>query len=163
MDQKIYRSSSDYIIAGVCGGLGRYFDIDPTLVRLIFILLAIAGGSGLIIYIILAIIIPKEAEGKAMALGRPRRNKVMAEDVGDRIKNAVEDVRDEVRDRVDRDRGAFSQDRYRYHRGGRGWFGFILLAVGALLLWNQIMPYYIKPELVWPAVLIILGLWILLR
>ena len=44
----------------MCGGLRQYFTVDPTIVRLIFILLAITGGPGLILYIVLALIIPEE-------------------------------------------------------------------------------------------------------
>ena len=49
------------MICGVCGGIGKYFNVDPTLVRLIWVLAAFAGaGSGLLVYIIAAIIIPEE-------------------------------------------------------------------------------------------------------
>lgn len=58
--KRLYRSRTDKQIAGVCGGLGQYFKVDPTIVRLIFILLAITGGPGLILYIVLALIIPEE-------------------------------------------------------------------------------------------------------
>ncbi len=57
---RLTRSRSDYMIGGVCGGLGRYFKVDPTLVRLIFVLLTLAGGSGVLIYFILWIVIPRE-------------------------------------------------------------------------------------------------------
>jgi phage shock protein C len=60
---KLYRSRSDQMIAGVCSGLGKYFGIDPSIVRLFFALLFFAGGGGLVIYIILAIIMPYEPEG----------------------------------------------------------------------------------------------------
>ena len=59
--KKLYRSSTDKMLAGVCGGLGQYFGIDPTVVRLIFALLVVFGvGSGVILYIILALIMPLE-------------------------------------------------------------------------------------------------------
>ena len=48
------------MVAGVCGGIAAYFDIDPTLVRLIWVLFCVAGGSGLLAYIIAAIIIPQD-------------------------------------------------------------------------------------------------------
>ena len=55
---KLTKSLTDRKIAGVCGGLGEHFDIDPTLVRVGFVLLAIFGGGGVLAYIILAIIMP---------------------------------------------------------------------------------------------------------
>ncbi len=59
--KKLYRSSDNEMIGGVCAGIGDYLGIDPTLVRLAFVLLALAGGPGIIFYIILWMIIP-EAE-----------------------------------------------------------------------------------------------------
>ena len=59
--KKLYRSNTNKMIAGVCGGLGQYLGMDPTLVRLIFALLVFLGvGSGLVLYIILALIVPLE-------------------------------------------------------------------------------------------------------
>lgn len=65
--RKLYRSREDRMIAGVCGGLGKYAGIDPTVVRLIFALLVVLGvGSGLLIYLILMLIIPLEPDGIEM-------------------------------------------------------------------------------------------------
>ncbi len=59
MQKKLYRSRNDRYIAGVCGGLGEYFGIDPTVVRVLFILAALIGGPGIILYILLALFIPE--------------------------------------------------------------------------------------------------------
>lgn len=61
MTKKLYRSRKDYMIGGVCGGLGEYFDIDPTIIRLIAALALFIGG-GIIVYIIAWIVIPLEPE-----------------------------------------------------------------------------------------------------
>ncbi len=58
MDKKLYRSDTDRKIAGVCGGIAEYFDIDSTLVRLGWILFMFAGGSGILAYIIAWLIMP---------------------------------------------------------------------------------------------------------
>ncbi|OGO95702.1 MAG: hypothetical protein A3F41_03725 [Coxiella sp. RIFCSPHIGHO2_12_FULL_44_14] len=55
-----YRSRSERLIAGVCGGLARYFNVDPTWIRLIFLILLLAAGATLVIYLILWILIPEE-------------------------------------------------------------------------------------------------------
>ena len=57
---KLYRSKSNRILAGVCGGIGEYFNVDPTIVRLLGLLISITGGAGVIAYIIAWIIIPEE-------------------------------------------------------------------------------------------------------
>ena len=59
-NKKLYRSNVNSMICGVCGGIGEYFNIDPTLVRLGWVLFSIMGaGSGVLAYIIAAIVIPK--------------------------------------------------------------------------------------------------------
>ncbi len=58
--KKLYRSRNDRKIAGVCGGLGEYFGIDPTLVRLLFVLGLIFVGGTILAYLILMIVIPEE-------------------------------------------------------------------------------------------------------
>lgn len=60
--KRLLRSRTDRQIAGVCGGLGEYFNIDPTIVRLLFVIgtFLSAGGGGIILYIILAVVIPEE-------------------------------------------------------------------------------------------------------
>ena len=60
MGNKLYRSRSNRMIAGVCGGIGEYLDIDPTLVRLILIVLFFLGLSGVLAYIIAWIVIPED-------------------------------------------------------------------------------------------------------
>lgn len=58
MDKRLYKSDTNRTLAGVCGGIAEYFNIDPTLVRLAWIIFCFAGGSGILAYIIAAIIIP---------------------------------------------------------------------------------------------------------
>ena len=58
--RKLYRSKTDRKLAGVCGGLARYFNVDATLIRVLFVLLAVLGGSGLVLYVAMWIIVPKE-------------------------------------------------------------------------------------------------------
>ena len=59
MEKKLYKSNQNKMIDGVCGGIAEYFGIDPTVVRLIWALFSLMGGSGLLAYIIAAIIIPR--------------------------------------------------------------------------------------------------------
>jgi len=58
--KRLFRSKSNRIIAGVCGGVGEYFGIDPTVVRLLWVLFTFLGGSGILAYIICWIVIPEE-------------------------------------------------------------------------------------------------------
>jgi len=60
--KRLYRSRKERMIAGVCGGLADYFGIDPTLVRLFFVIAALAGGPGLLAYIIMMLVVPEVPE-----------------------------------------------------------------------------------------------------
>ena len=61
MHKRLYKSNENRIIAGVCGGIAEYFDVDPTLIRLGWVVFCAMGGSGLIAYLIAAILMPWQA------------------------------------------------------------------------------------------------------
>lgn len=65
-NRKLFRSDSDKMIAGVCGGLAKYLNLDSSIVRLIFVLLFFFGGHGLLIYLILWIVMPLEMKPVAV-------------------------------------------------------------------------------------------------
>jgi len=60
MKNRLYRSKDDRLIGGVCGGLAKYLNVDPTLVRLIWALMSFYYGTGIILYLLAWIIIPEE-------------------------------------------------------------------------------------------------------
>lgn len=63
--KRLYRSRKEKIIAGVCGGIGEFFTIDPVWVRIIFVLLTLLDGAGLLVYIIAWILVPQDPRQKA--------------------------------------------------------------------------------------------------
>ena len=63
--KKLHKSNSQKMIAGVCGGIAEYFGFDPTIVRLSFAALCLTGGSGLLVYLIAAIVMPEEDQIRA--------------------------------------------------------------------------------------------------
>ena len=72
--EKLYRSRTNRQVAGVCGGLAERFNVDPTLMRVLFIVLAIFGGAGIILYIAMWIVVPEQpppAAPPSTAPGRP--------------------------------------------------------------------------------------------
>ena len=58
--RRLYRSEEDRVVAGICGGLGEYFSIDPVLIRLLWIVSIMLGGGGLIIYLLGWLLIPRQ-------------------------------------------------------------------------------------------------------
>lgn len=63
MKKRLHKSYTNKMLCGVCGGIAEYFDLDPTLVRLGWVIFCALGGSGLLAYIIAAIIMPKDPRG----------------------------------------------------------------------------------------------------
>ena len=60
MKKRLYKNHADKKLCGVCSGIAKYFDIDPTVVRLALVLFCLLGGSGILAYIICAIVMPDE-------------------------------------------------------------------------------------------------------
>lgn len=69
--KKLYRSRTDKMLAGVCGGIAEYLNIDSTIVRIVFVLFSLGGGFGILAYVALAIIMPERPYGN---IEEPRRN-----------------------------------------------------------------------------------------
>ena len=60
--KKLYRSSENKVICGVCGGIAEYFNIDPTVVRVGWAIVSVFGGAGVLAYIVAAVIMPRQEE-----------------------------------------------------------------------------------------------------
>jgi len=71
MEKRLYRSRKNKMLFGVCGGLGEYFNVDPTLVRILFIILLLGSvGTAILLYLLLAIVIPEEPENGGELSGK---------------------------------------------------------------------------------------------
>jgi|SRR5690554_4865666 len=93
--KRLFRSEKDKVIAGVCGGLAVYFDIDPSILRLIFLLGLIFGFStSFWIYIVLWIILPTESQVKEQGSEVIRKN---VEEMKEKAEGFVEDVKKAVK------------------------------------------------------------------
>jgi len=60
MEKRLYKSANDKVLAGVCGGIGEYFEIDPVLIRILWVISAFVGGAGILAYIVAAIVMPSK-------------------------------------------------------------------------------------------------------
>lgn len=121
------RSSVNRILAGVCGGLGEYFAIDATFIRLVLVLLAFAGGVGLLAYVVLWILMPESGQADSSTSPAP----------------AAWRVTDPAR--------------------AREMLGVLLIVLGGLFLLANLGLIALEWRLVWPLVLIGIGVFILLR
>ncbi len=100
--KKIYRSEKNRMIAGVCGGLADYFSVDPSLMRLFFILLTLVGGLGIVFYVLLWILAPRESSIELPPKDAVKQNvdeiKSKATESGQKIKDYVSGQKDKPED-----------------------------------------------------------------
>jgi len=143
MANKLYRSTSDSMLGGVCGGLGKYFDIDANLIRLIFVVLAVIPAFGVPIYLVLWLILPEEEEGSKQLLADRVR------DGTDEIVNRAKQFGKEVRSTAKS-----------WNPAATFVIGLLLIVLGAVFLlrnlgitWLSWMAF----GTLWPALLILVG------
>ncbi len=143
MDNRLHRSRTDRMIGGVCGGLGAYLGIDPTFVRLFFVLLALPGGGiGFILYLILWVILPYPGEG---VVGGPGTVMTGSSEIAGRAREMGDDLRSAVQNP---------------HPQAGLIVGGALIILGALYLLDQLdLPFlfWLRPGMLWPVLLIIAG------
>ncbi len=154
MEKRLYRSRSDRMIWGVCGGLAKYFDIDPTIVRIIAVLLAFASGVGVLAYVILAVVVPLESSEAT----EPKD--VIKENV-EEIKETASQLGEEIRSTFAREKGGTEETtKVRYRR--RNVLGIILIVIGVLfLLANFNFFWWFRWAYLWPLILVAIGLLII--
>ncbi len=150
MSTRITKSKTDRIIDGVCGGIAEYFGIDSTIVRLIFVALLFINGIGLFLYIILAIIMPKAEKLDQSPKETIREN---VQEISEKVKEAGEGLGT-----------AFSKKTEEKHSNRAGWLGFILILLGIIfLLKNLNLIRWFDNDLLWPFIIIFIGVWLLIK
>jgi phage shock protein C len=137
----LYRSTSNRILGGVAGGFGEYFGVDPSIIRIIFVLLTIFGGSGVLIYLILWVILPSQ-------------NSVSPEHIHHNIQ--------EVRQKAAHFAHYLGRDSDYPHTNY--WLGVVILILGTIFLLNNLgLTIGLSLGRFWPLVLIVIGLAIFTR
>lgn len=133
--KKLYRSRTDRLIFGVCGGLGKYFNVDSSLFRILFILFMFIGGWGILMYLILAIIIPLES--RTVVPSGEMKEAMSSTDINE----------------------ARAKDMWQL----RNMAGGVIVFIGLFILFRLIFPFWVKWELLGAMVLILVGFYILFR
>lgn len=151
--RKLYRSRHERVIAGVAGGIADYFNVDVTLIRLIWVVAIFAGGSGLIAYIVAALIIPEEPYGYVPEPnGRTAGSGGTPENAGTAGPGAPAGGHSTMgREPVRRERNQV---------GTTAIFGWVLLGLGLLFLLRNFIPWF-SWGLFWPLILVGFGVYIL--
>lgn len=135
MDKRLYRSRRNAVIGGVCGGIGEYFDIDPVLVRIIW-LFAVFSGVGVLAYFVFWLLIPQGSY-----------------QVKEKVDNQYEDgYYDEYNDHQSEER----REKTKLVLGAG------LIIIGGFSLMQRFMPWF-DFDLIWPVVLILGGFYLIYR
>lgn len=140
--KKLYRSKKDRIVFGVCGGLAEYFQVDVLIIRLIFIALIFGAGSGLLIYLIFALLVPSENEIIFDQKKSESKAEEFMSDLGSRTKKLSYELK--VGD-------------------WRFLFGIFLVIIGLSSLLSNIWPFNFLWHNFWPIFLITIGLLIIFK
>ncbi|MFA5070584.1 MAG: PspC domain-containing protein [Patescibacteria group bacterium] len=158
MDKKLYRSNKDKIIAGVCAGLAEYFDLDVTLVRIIFVVIVLAGGAGVLAYVILWIVVPQNpGEGEAVKAG----SKEAVNQFASEVKGKAEEIKEAFsKDEKKEEECCTPEEKKRIER--RAWPAIILLVIGVFFLAANFTTWLNWGKL-WPVILILMALVMLFR
>ena len=143
--KRLYRSKEDKMIAGVCGGLAEYLNVDPVWVRLVMVILLFAQGIGLIIYIVAWILIPENPNQRST-------RKTAAERTVSRVSKKERKVVSEKR----------VQRKPRHHGDGSAILGLIVILIGAYLLFKNIFVW-LNFSYIWPVALIVIVLYMLVQ
>lgn len=144
-EKRLYRSRTDTVIAGVSGGLGRYFDIDPLLFRVLFVVLTFLAAGGLIIYIIFWIAMPEEPYDFY------RRNSNFNQQTTMENENSDQSSKRDY------------QNKPYYHKpknDGGLVVGIILIVLGGMFLIDRLIPRISFGDM-WPVLLIMVGIIII--
>jgi phage shock protein PspC (stress-responsive transcriptional regulator) len=149
--KRFYRNPVNKVIAGVCTGLGDYFDLDPILIRLIFIILAFIGGGGVLLYIILWIVTPEKPKDMNQTQNSSTMENQQTNYSGSQS-SANNPSSGNPGDPARHDR----------HKRGNLIGGLVLITLGALFLADEFLPNVNFGDL-WPVILIVIGIGLLIN
>jgi phage shock protein PspC (stress-responsive transcriptional regulator) len=153
--KRLYRSLTDRKFAGVAGGLAEYFMIDPLLIRLIFVVLTLAGGGGVLIYLVLWIVTPEQRyipNNKNMGNQTPPPREDHPENEPQKEPGYSESAPFAA---------SVSHPPVNRHKGSLIG-GLVLITLGALFLADELIPQ-IHFEDMWPVILIVVGVGLLIK
>ena len=160
MNKKLYRSYKDKMLGGVAGGLAEYFAIDPTLVRIIFVVSLFAGGAGVLAYIILWIVVPEEPY--AFATSDPQTGSRTSEEAGSAQTTSAQDTQaPDASDQPNPQQKYYQAMTEQKHKRS-SILGVILVVIGLLFLLDNFIPRIHFGDF-WPLLLVAIGIGLLLN
>ena len=154
--KKLYRSADDRIIAGVCGGIAQYFNIDPVLVRIVFIAFALIHGLGIVLYLAFLFLVPKEGEAemleKVIAFSKHLKKDAKPAEEPPAGETPAKDIEEPAKPTF-----AFIRDKKRL-------IGLAIVVVGGFALLNSLFHLsWFEWDVFWAVAVIIVGFYLIVR
>jgi len=149
MAKQLKRSATDSMLGGVCGGLGVYFGVDPNLVRLLFVILAVVPGFGVPVYLLLWLVLPEDTPAEESTIGGRVRD--VTDEIVERAKQVGQDVRS----------GSLTR-----HPQATVLVGLALVVIGLGFLFRNLgfsWMRWVAFGTLWPALIILIGVAFLWR
>jgi len=151
MEKRLYRSRTDRMIWGVCGGLAKYFNMDPTIIRVIAVLLIFANGLGILAYIIMAIVVPAEGSKAETTEKMVRENMEEMKETADKIGREIHSTLAEEKEKE-----------AKAHHYRRNILGVILIVLGIVFLVGSFnLFWWFHWGNLWPLILVAIGVLII--
>jgi len=156
MERRLYRSRTDRMIWGVCGGLAEYFHIDPAIVRIIAVLLIFANGFGIIAYIIMTMVVPLEGSKSSGPQETVREN--VAE-----MRETTQEISQKVKETFSEPVTSSGEKPSRSYIRSMTALGILVVLIGVLVLLAQLNVFWwFSWGTLWPLILVAIGALIIL-
>jgi phage shock protein C len=160
MEKRLYRSPTNRVLLGICGGLGEYFSVDPTIMRVVVVVIIVLTSivPGILAYFVLGLIIPLKG-ASANTPGESMKENL--QDIRDSTNKLGENIRSTFSGTSGADRGPIQESGAHVNskNGGLLILGVVIVVIGvAFLLWNVFGWLF---RYLWPAVLVLAGVLII--
>lgn len=149
-NKKLYRSNTNKVFAGVLGGLGHYYDVDPLFLRIAFVILTVISNvfPMFFIYLLLMVLIPKEGG--------------VSDDGKEKIREVMKEVKDNAQTVAEEMRAGFDKAKAGHSMGKKSMIGYFLVLIGSFMILKSFVPmHWFSWNIFWSVIVILLGFYVL--
>ncbi|HAU07791.1 MAG: Phage shock protein C, PspC [Candidatus Yanofskybacteria bacterium GW2011_GWF1_44_227] len=149
-NKKLYRSNTNKVFAGVLGGLGHYYDVDPLFLRIAFVILTVISNvfPMFFVYLLLMMLIPKEGD--------------VSDDGKEKIREVMKEVKDNAQTVAEEMRAEFDKAKVEHRVAKKSVIGYLLVLVGVFMILKSFIPiHWFSWNIFWSVIIILLGFYVL--
>ncbi|MDP2951569.1 MAG: PspC domain-containing protein [bacterium] len=147
--KKLYRQDEGKVIAGVATGIAQYFNLDPIVVRVLFVLLTFFQGAGILLYIILAVLVPKPSKEAILSEEVLKEKAEQAEEMTHKATEKAKHISQKIKEK-------------NWLRDSRRILGVICVLGGVGIILNKYFFEWFKWDMLWTAALVVVGFYLVI-